>query len=109
MARILAAVSDLMLASRVAEPLRAAGHEVEVRSPRSGQVGEPAGMDLVVCDLDVTDPDVVAETGLPAIGFYSHLDTETGDRARQAGLDLVVPRSRMARELPVLVERLLAG
>ena len=49
-----------------------------------------------------------AALGLPAIGFYSHLDVETGGRAREAGLDLVIPRSRMARELPALVERLLA-
>ena len=29
-------------------------------------------------------------------------------RAEEAGFDLVVPRSRIARELPRLVERLLA-
>lgn len=109
MARVLALVTDLMLASRVAEPLRAAGHEVEIRSPGAdGSVGDPGGAGLVVCDLDVADPDRVAGLGIPAIGFHSHLDTETGDRARQAGLDLVVPRSRMARELPALVDRLLS-
>ncbi len=109
MARILAAVSDLMLASRVAEPLRAAGHEVEVRPPASGQVGDPRGIDLVVCDLDVTDPESAGGPGLPVIGFHSHLDIATGRRGREAGLDLVIPRSRMARELPALVERLLAA
>lgn len=109
MARILAAVSDLMLASRVAEPLRAAGHEVDVRAPGAdGIVVAAEPVDLVVCDLDVTDPDSVAELDVPAVGFYSHLDVETGGRGRAAGLDLVVPRSRMARELPALVERLLA-
>lgn len=109
MARILAVVSDLMLASRVAEPLRAAGHAVEVRSPGSGQAGDLSDVDLIVCDLEATDPDSVAGTGRPSIGFHSHLDTETGNRARRAGVDLVIPRSRMARELPALVERLLAG
>lgn len=98
-----------MLASRVAEPLRAAGHEVEVRAPGAdGTVTVTEPVDLVVCDLDAADPDSVAALDVPAIGFYSHLDTETGKRGRSAGLDLVVPRSRMARELPVLVERLLA-
>ena len=106
MARVLAAVSDLMLASRVAEPLEAAGHEVTVRAPAGGRIDDPGDAELIVCDLDVPEP--IAALGLPAIGFYSHLDVETGGRAREAGLDLVIPRSRMARELPALVERLLA-
>ena len=39
------------------------------------------------------------------LGFYRHTDPETRGRAEAAGVDLVVPRSRMARELPELVER----
>ena len=39
------------------------------------------------------------------IGFYQHTDTETKQRADAAGLALAVPRSRMVRELPDLVER----
>lgn len=107
MARILASVSDLMLASRVAEPLRTAGHDVTVAAPTEGRIADPGDADLIVCDLDVTDPGPVAAAQVPAIGFYSHLDVDTGARARAAGLDLVIPRSRMARELPALVERLL--
>lgn len=109
MARILASVSDLMLASRVAEPLKAAGYDVTVRAPDGGSLPDVIDADLVVCDLDVTDPEPVAALDVPSIGFYSHLDVETGRRAREAGIDLVIPRSRMARELPVLVERLLAA
>ncbi len=41
------------------------------------------------------------------LGFYRHTDPETRRRAEAAGVDLVVPRSRLARELPELVERLL--
>ncbi len=107
MARILASVTDLMLASRVVEPLKAAGHDVTVKAPSEGRIADPGDAELIVCDLDVTDPGPVAASGIPAIGFYSHLDVDTGGRAREAGLDLVIPRSRMARELPALVERLL--
>ncbi len=46
--------------------------------------------------------------GIPALGFYSHVDVDARKRAEEAGIDLVVPRSRMARELPALAERLLA-
>jgi hypothetical protein len=102
-ARILAIVPDLMLASRVQESLRAAGHEVSVTS----SLPEPAEADVIVCDLDATDSTAVAVAGPPALGFYSHVDVETRQRAEAAGLDLIVPRSRMARELPQLVNRLL--
>lgn len=102
-ARVLAVVSDLMLASRVQESLRAAGHEVSVVSSLPGS----ADADAIVCDLDAVDADAVAATGIPALGFYSHVDAETKRRGEAAGLSRVVPRSRMARELPRLIGGLL--
>ncbi len=105
MASIVAFVPDLMLSSRVVESLRAAGHEVVVTGWAAGWVPtEP--VDLVVCDLEAVDPAGIAALPMPSIGFYSHVDVETRTRAVEAGVDLVVPRSRMARELPALVERL---
>ncbi len=104
MARILAVVPDLMLSSRVVESLGAAGHVVDVVPA----LPDAMDADALVCDLDAVDPAGVAATELPALGFYSHVDTETRAAAEAAGVDLVVPRSRMARELPVLVERLLS-
>jgi len=41
------------------------------------------------------------------LGFYSHVEADVRERAERAGFDLVVPRSRMAREGAALVERLL--
>ncbi len=105
MARVVAVVSDLMLASRVEESLRGAGHEVCV----TPALPKPVEADAIVCDLDSVDPVAVAAAGVPALGFYSHVDVETKQRGESAGLDLVVPRSRMARELPSLVEGLLSG
>lgn len=106
MARVVAIVTDLMLASRVEGALRAAGHEVEVR-------GEPghnaAAADLIVADLEaIADPEAVAALGPPTLGFYAHVDVETRRRAEAAGFDSVVPRSRMSRELPQLAAGLLS-
>jgi hypothetical protein len=42
------------------------------------------------------------------LGVYSHVHHDVKVRAEAAGFDLVVPRSRLAREGPALVERLLA-
>ena len=43
------------------------------------------------------------------LGVYSHVDHDVKVRAEGAGFDLVVPRSRMAREGAALVERLRYG
>jgi hypothetical protein len=42
------------------------------------------------------------------LAFYSHVDASAGERAERAGFDLVVPRSRMAREGAALVASLTA-
>jgi hypothetical protein len=102
--RVLAVVADLMLASRVEGSLAAAGHSVTVAPSLPAE----ADAELLVCDLDAVDPAAVAAMGIPALGFYSHVDVDARKRAEEAGIELVVPRSRMARELPALAERLLA-
>ena len=104
MARIAALVQDLMLASRVRTSLEASGHEVEQDSAVPDELD---GIDLVVADLDVVEPEALSGLGLPVIGFYAHTDVQTKRRADEAGLAIAVPRSRMARELPDLVERAL--
>ena len=106
-ARIVAVAADLMFASRIEATLGAAGHEVQL-VPAVAEANDLEGADLIVCDLDREPPDAVVGLGLPVLGFYSHTDVETRERAEAEGVDLVVPRSRMAREMPALVDRLLA-
>jgi hypothetical protein len=93
-----------MLASRVTSSLGGAGHEIEQGSSVPDEVD---GVDLVVADLDAVEPEPLADLGVPVIGFHQHTDVETKRRAEAAGIDLVVPRSRMVRELPELAARLL--
>jgi len=104
MARVVAVVQDLMLASRVRTALEASGHEVEQQTALPDELD---GIDLVVADLDQVAPENLVELGVPVIGFYQHTDVDTKARADQAGLEMAVPRSRMVRELPELVERAL--
>ena len=104
MARIAAVVADLMLASRVSTSLEASGHEVEQDTELPDELD---GVDLVVADLDVVAPEALGDLAVPVIGFYQHTDVDTKSRAEEAGLTLAVPRSRMVRELPELVERAL--
>jgi hypothetical protein len=100
-ARIALFCPDLLFGSKVQGALRAAGHEVVAPD-------EPA--DLLVVDL--TDDaeerlDVARRADVPTLGFYSHVEQDVRRAAEEAGIDRVVPRSRMAREGAVLVESLL--
>ena len=107
MARVVAITPDLLLGSRVEGMLSAAGHEAGL----SASLGE-APLDeaeLLVADLDEESPEALVGLGVPVLGYYSHVNAETRKLAEAAGVDLVVPRSRMARELPALVEELLAA
>jgi len=106
MARIVAISSDLMLASKVEGMLNAAGHEVTLSASLNEAPLEEA--DLIVADLEVENPEALVGLGIPVLGYYSHVNVETRQVAEAAGVDLVVPRSRMARELPQLAEGLLA-
>lgn len=108
MARVVAFVPDLLFGSAVVSALQQAGHEVQLVGDVSGAVDA----DLLVVDLTV-DPDEriarVRGAGVPKLAFYSHVEPDVRARAEAAGFDLVVPRSRMAREGAALAERVLAG
>jgi len=106
MARVLA-IADLMMGSKVQATLTAAGHEVAL-SPSLPEA-DLNDVELVVADLDAENPEALVGLGVPVLGYYSHVNVETREAAEAAGVDLVVPRSRMARELPQLAERVLSA
>lgn len=107
MARVVAIASDLLLGSKVEAMLSAAGHDVTL-SPALAEAPLD-GVELIVADLDGEDPEALVGLGVPILGYYSHVEVETRKAAEAAGVDLVVPRSRMARELPALAEKLLGA
>lgn len=110
MARIVALIPDLLFGSNVVGTLTAAGHEVELAM----EVPGAAAGDLLIIDLTAEAPDRIEAArsllgDIPSLAFYSHVEVEVRELALRAGIDLVVPRSRMAREAPALVERLLGA
>jgi hypothetical protein len=96
MARVAVVVPDLLFGSQVQGGVTAAGHEL---------VAPEADPDLVIADVEVVDPATVS--GERRLGFYPHVQPELKRRAFDAGFDIVVPRSRIARELPALIEKML--
>ncbi len=109
MARVALLCRDLLFGSKVEGALAAAGHEVT----RFDSEPPVRSVDADVIVVDLTDA-ALGGTALggsasaPTLGFYSHVDVDTKRAAEEAGFDLVVPRSRMARETAALVERLAA-
>jgi len=114
-ARVVAFVPDLLFGSRVVDAIQATGHEAVLASDIGTVRRELPGAALLIVDLTT---DASARTGevaaLPrpgvrTMGFYSHVETEVRAQAEGAGFDLVIPRSRMAREGSTLVSRLLTA
>jgi hypothetical protein len=100
-ARVALLCPDLLFGSKLRGALSAAGHEVVAPD-------DPADVQVVDLTADPEERLGAARTGeLPTLAFYSHVEVDVRRQAEEAGVDRVVPRSRMAREAAALVEALL--
>lgn len=120
MARLLVLTADLLFGSNVKGALAAAGHDVELVAGedalREALMRAPA--EAVIADLTTDELERVQsvrelrEEGLigraRVLGYYSHVEPGVRELAEGDGFDLVVPRSRMAREGAELVSGLIA-
>ena len=108
MARVALLCPDLMFGSRVEEALRAAGHEVTRYAGEDAARAALDRSDALVLDLTAGEFDAAALVasmrggreleGTVTVGFYPHVEQGVRRRAEEAGVDVVVPRSRMARD-----------
>ncbi len=102
---------DLMFTSRISSTARELGHRVAVlRSPE--QIEDQAKAlkpRCVILDLNHPKLDVAvlvqalrqAGIAMPiTVGYGSHVDAPVLRAAREAGVDIVLPRSRFVEELP---------
>lgn len=117
MAHVVALIPDLLFGSRVQADLRAEGHTVELVGDPGAIREKLAGANVLVVDLtdesakrvefveslSVNDP-----LEVPTLAFYSHIDADVRRRAQTADFDLIVPRSRMAREGAALVTQMVS-
>ncbi|MGO9487583.1 MAG: hypothetical protein ACLQBB_00975 [Solirubrobacteraceae bacterium] len=113
--------ADLMFGSRLHSALTSAGHDVELVADQDAlreRLGDRADAPARALLVDLTDAELGGAEALEALrdegrlgelrtlAFYSHVDAAARERAGQAGFELIVPRSRMARESPALLARL---
>jgi hypothetical protein len=109
MRQTIALVRDLMFSSRIIATARSLGREVKVvREP--GKLAEAGGAGLLIVDLNLEGAIEAAvawkgtTAGGRAVGFVSHVDTQTIQRAREAGIDRVMARGEFVRVLADLLE-----
>jgi hypothetical protein len=110
MAAVAALIPDLLFGSNVVSLLRAAGHETVLISTLDQL--EPGTTDVLIVDLTADAPErlehvLAADIGRARkIAVYAHVEADVRRLAERAGFDLVVPRSRFAREGGALVSKL---
>jgi hypothetical protein len=111
MAQVVAFIPDLLFGSNVVGALGAAGHEVRL-TPEAPDASDLKDADVLIVDLTADAAarlEAIPEQRPPAVAFYAHVEQHVRELAERAGLELVVPRSRFAREGAVLVDRMAAG
>lgn len=114
MARVVAYVPDLLFGSNVLGALTAAGHDALLVSDPQALVRELAEAQALVVDLTtdagerIEQVSAIPHDGVKTLAFYSHVEADVRAQADAAGFDLVIPRSRMAREGAGLVSRLVS-
>jgi nucleoside-diphosphate-sugar epimerase len=113
MARVVLFIPDLLFGSNVLGALQSAGHDPVLVGDADSLARELNGAQVLVVDLTADAAERLEWIeGIPwdvvrTLAFYSHVEADVRTQAERAGFDLVVPRSRMAREGPSLVARLL--
>lgn len=103
---------DLMVQTRVAGTLARHGYRVRAleRPPDVADVG-----DAVAVLVDLNTPgwqEAVSagrQSGRPVLAFGQHVDQERLARARAAGCQTIVARSRFFADMPALVQKLAAA
>ncbi len=113
--QVIAAVDDLFFAAKIRGTAEQAGAEVAFARD-AGKLLEAArrgGAVALILDLQSNsiDPFAVAEQlksdertrDLPIVAFYSHVETELQKRARQAGIEHVLPRSVFNQRLAAIL------
>ncbi len=114
-ARVVVFVPDLLFGSNVVGAVEATGHDPVFAADIEAVRRELPGAGLLIVDLTAEAEERIAAVAqvsaseVPTLGFYSHVEADVRARAQAAGFELVVPRSRMAREGAALIARLTPG
>jgi PleD family two-component response regulator len=113
--RVLAAVTDLLFASKIRATAEQLNVTVEFARAADALFDEAKAdvPSLIILDLHSTQPDpfdlavrLKADEQLrrvPIVGFFSHVQTDLQRRAEDAGVDHVLPRAAFTKRLPEIL------
>jgi len=114
--RIAVACDDLLFASRLLSSLAAAGNDAELvpvvqvgsllAEPAERETANP--FDVVIVDLEALASGALSSpcrVDVPAVGFYPHVRFELRALGERLGFAVVVPRSRLVRDVVALAVR----
>jgi DNA-binding NarL/FixJ family response regulator len=108
---------DLFFSVKIRDTLRHLDYETVVARneddfARKLAVSAPALAIINIATAGVAWERVIAQAraaDVPVLAFGPHVDLEAQQQARQAGANRVVSNSKLAKDLPAIVGRVLAG
>ena len=112
MAQVLALVDDLFFQAKLVETAKQLGVELRTCTTADALVAEISkdAPKLIVVDLHARNNPIeaierlrTAGSGIPLLGFFSHVEAELAERARAAGCPTVMPRSKFTRDLATIL------
>ena len=114
MADVVAYLDDLFFQSKLTETARQLGIDLRACADANTFVAEisngKATLALVDLNARANPLEAIAAAksaapDVPAIGFFSHVQTELAERARAAGCTETMPRSKFTRDLATILAR----
>ena len=110
---VFAVVDDLFFRSKLESAANAVGVPLHLSADGStfATAHRARPIDLILIDLNLTGQDavVIAQAlrttapQVPVVAFFSHVQTDLEQRAKDAGCAMVLPRSVFVRRLPELL------
>lgn len=114
MGRVIALVDDLLFQSKLTETARHMGVELKIVGTGEALAAEARQNEyaLLIVDLNARQGALEAIEKLhtngnltPVIAFLSHVQVDLAERARAAGCQEVMPRSKFTQNLAALLSR----
>jgi PleD family two-component response regulator len=114
--KVLAVVSDLFFSVKLTDAAKRAGLSLEfVKEPKDLLVKALEKPSLIIFDLNFEPAQPLkliarlkgkSETkGISLIGYLSHIQGELKQQAQEAGCDMVLARSALSQNLPLIFKR----
>ena len=118
MAQVVALVDDLFFQAKLLETAKQLGIDLRTFASPEAFIAEIAKdvPKLVVVDLNARNNPLEAierthatAADIPLIGFLSHVQVELAERARAAGCQNVMPRSKFTRDLATILTQVVSA